>query len=46
MKPLMKKIIFPSLLALILIILGQCTSTPEWQKKNSELIKKYALTVR
>ncbi|MCX6328917.1 MAG: SMP-30/gluconolactonase/LRE family protein [Bacteroidia bacterium] len=42
----MKKIIFPSLLALIIIILSQCTSTPEWQKKNSELIKKYALTVR
>jgi len=47
MKPtLPKKVIFPGLIALILIILAQCTSTPEWQKKNDELIKQYALTGR
>jgi gluconolactonase len=47
MKPtLTKKIIFPGLLVLILIILAQCTSTPEWQKKNNELIKQYSLTGR
>lgn len=26
--------------------MGRCTSAPEWQKKNNELIKQYALTVR
>jgi gluconolactonase len=47
MKPtLSKKVIFPGLLVLILVILAQCTSTPEWQKKNNELIKKYSLTGR
>jgi gluconolactonase len=47
MKPtLTKKIIFPGLLALTLIMLSQCTSAPEWQKKNKELIKQYDLTVR
>lgn len=47
MKPtLTKKIIFPCLLALIVIILTQCTSAPEWQKKNNDLIKQYSLTVR
>jgi len=40
------KIIFPGLLALILIILAQCTSAPGWQKKNNELIKQYSLTER
>lgn len=43
----MKKIILPGLLlALPLLILTQCTSAPEWQKKNNELIKQYALTVK
>ena len=46
MRPFMKKIILPGLLALIMLILGQCTSAPEWQKKNNELIKQYALTGR
>ena len=47
MKPtLSKKVIFPGLLVLILVILAQCTSAPEWQKKNNELIKKYSLTGR
>jgi gluconolactonase len=47
MKPtLSKKVISPGLLVLILVILAQCTSTPEWQKKNNELIKKYSLTGR
>jgi len=47
MKPtLTKKVIFPGLLVLILVILAQCTSAPEWQKKNNELIKKYSLTGR
>lgn len=47
MKPTMtKKIIFPGLLALILIMLSQCTSAPEWQKKNKELVIQYDLTVR
>lgn len=47
MKPtLTKKVISPGLLVLILVILAQCTSAPEWQKKNNELIKKYSLTGR
>jgi gluconolactonase len=47
MKPtLTKKIISPGLLVLALIVLAQCTSAPEWQRKNSELIKQYGLTVR
>jgi len=47
MKPtLTKKVISPGLLLLILVILAQCTSAPEWQKKNNELIKKYSLTGR
>jgi len=41
-----KKIIFPGLLTLIVIILVQCTSAPEWQKKNGELIKQYGLAER
>ncbi|MBG0859524.1 MAG: cupin domain-containing protein, partial [Bacteroidales bacterium] len=43
---LMKKIIFSGLLPVIAIILTQCTSVPEWQKKNKELIKQYAFTER
>ena len=47
MKPtLTKKVISPGLLLLILVILAQCTSAPEWQNKNNELIKKYSLTGR
>jgi gluconolactonase len=47
MKPkVTKRIIFPGFLALSLIFLTQCTTAPEWQKKNKELIKQYALTER
>lgn len=47
MKPtLLKKLISPLLPALVLVFLTQCTSAPEWQKKNKELIKQYALTMR
>jgi len=42
----MKKIIFPGFLALIVFIMPRCTSAPEWQKKNKELIKQYAFTER
>jgi gluconolactonase len=46
-KTLMKRIILPGLLlASFLMMLTQCTSKPEWQKKNNELIKQYALTGR
>jgi gluconolactonase len=41
-----KKLVFPGLLVLMVILLAQCTSAPEWQKKNNELIKQYSLTVR
>jgi gluconolactonase len=34
------------IMALPLLVLTQCTTTPEWQKKNTELIKQYALTGR
>jgi gluconolactonase len=44
------KIIFSGLLATIVIALTHCTSTsgpsPEWQKKNEELIKQHNLTER
>ena len=47
MKPtFMKKIISQGMLVLFLIMLVQCTSAPEWQKKNDELIKQYGLTGR
>jgi len=46
MRSFMKRIIVPGLLVIIMIIMGRCTSAPEWQKKNSELIKQYGLTVR
>jgi gluconolactonase len=47
MKPtLTKRIIFPGMLVLTMIIMAQCTSAPEWQKKNNELIKQYSLTER
>ncbi len=45
MKPSsIKRIIFPGLLALILITFSQCTSKPEWIKVNKDLIKEYGLT--
>jgi gluconolactonase len=43
-KTLQKNLIFPGLLALLLLILTQCAPTPEWQKKNKELIRQYSLT--
>jgi len=47
MKPtLTKKIIFPGLLALTVIFLTNCSSAPEWEKKNKEIIKQYNLPVR
>ena len=47
MKPsLLKRIIYPVLLTLIVIVLVQCTSAPEWQKTNKQLIKQYGLTGR
>jgi gluconolactonase len=46
MKPTLKKVIFPVMAAWILIILSQCTAIPEWQKKNNQLIRQYALTGR
>ncbi len=42
----MKRIILPGLLIIIMIIMGRCTSAPEWHKKNKELIKQYDLPVR
>ncbi|MCX6262303.1 MAG: SMP-30/gluconolactonase/LRE family protein, partial [Bacteroidia bacterium] len=43
----MKKFVLPCLLlASVLIILASCSTQPEWQKKNIELIKQYALTER
>ena len=43
-RTLTKNLIFPGLLALSLLILTQCAPTPEWQKKNKELIRQYSLT--
>ena len=43
-RTLTKNLIFPGLLAFFLLILTQCVTTPEWQKKNKELIKQYSLT--
>lgn len=45
-RTLTKKLIFPGLLVLIVILLAQCISAPEWQKKNNNLIKQYSLTER
>ena len=45
-RTLTKKLIFPGLLVLIVILLAQCASAPEWQKKNNDLIKQYSLTER
>ena len=45
-RTLTKKLIFPGLLVLIVILLAQCISAPEWQKKNNDLIKQYSLTER
>lgn len=41
-----KRIIVPVFLIMIIIIMGRCTSAPEWQKKNDELIKQHSLTLR
>lgn len=41
-----KNIIDGVLLVAIAVILTQCSSSPEWQKKNKELIKQYNLTER
>src|SRR5216117_219882 len=46
---LINKIIYSGLLAMIVIVLTQCTSSssgPEWQKKNKELIAEHKLAVR
>ena len=43
---LAKRLIVPGFMALSMIVLTQCTSAPEWQKKNNELIKQYSLTGR
>jgi Gluconolactonase len=45
-RTLTKKLIFPGLLVLIVILLAQCISAPEWQKKNNDLVKQYSLTER
>ena len=41
-----EKIFLTGLLTVIIIIMTQCTTAPEWQKKNAELIKQNALTIR
>jgi gluconolactonase len=45
-KSMKKFVLFGLLPALTLLILTQCSTAPEWQKKNTELIKQYSLTVR
>jgi gluconolactonase len=45
-RTLAKNLIISGLLVLFLLILTQCVPTPEWQKKNKELIKQYSLTER
>ena len=45
-RTLAKKLVSPGLLVLIVILLARCTSAPEWQKKNNNLIKQYSLTER
>ena len=45
-KSMKKFILFGLLPVLTLMILTQCSTSPEWQKKNTELIKQYSLTVR
>ena len=45
-RTLTKKLIFPCLLVLIVILMAQCISAPEWQKKNNDLVKQYSLTER
>ena len=44
--PMKKTILSCFFLASFLMMLTQCTSKPEWQQKNDELIKQYALTGR
>ncbi len=47
MKPkFTERIFLPLWVIALLIIMSQCTSAPEWQKKNKELIRQHALTVR
>jgi gluconolactonase len=41
-----KNIIDRVLFVAIVVVLTQCSSSPEWQKKNKELIKQYNLTER
>ena len=41
-----KIIILAGLTVMIAITLSQCTKAPEWQKKNKDLIKQYALVER
>ncbi|HOU03009.1 MAG TPA: SMP-30/gluconolactonase/LRE family protein [Bacteroidales bacterium] len=41
-----KSIILAGLTVMIAITLSQCTKAPEWQKKNKDLIKQYALAER
>jgi gluconolactonase len=43
---LKEKILFSGLSVVILLIMAQCTSAPEWQKKNNELIIQNDLAVR
>ena len=45
-RTLAKKLVSPGLLVLIVILLARCTSAPEWQKKNNDLVKQYSLTER
>ena len=47
MKLYMKKQFVPAgFVLLAALILTQCTSAPEWQKKNKELVKQYSLAGR
>ncbi|HEX2920123.1 MAG TPA: SMP-30/gluconolactonase/LRE family protein [Bacteroidales bacterium] len=43
MKKSVKRISLFSLMLATLMILNQCTSVPEWQKKNKEIIQQYSL---
>jgi gluconolactonase len=41
-----KNIIDGAMLVAMVVVLTQCSSSPEWQKKNKQLIKRYNLTER
>jgi len=43
---LLKNIKITALLGVVFVFLTHCSSKPEWQKKNDELIKQYSLTAR